>query len=84
MPKMKTTKTAAKRFKKTGTGQAPPPAGDAPAPVREEAVDAHPPPRRRWSTCTPATPRRSSASSASAEPTTDRPTTTRGDTTWHV
>ena len=45
MPKMKTSKTAAKRFKKTGTRQAAPGAGDAPAPVREEAVDAHAPPR---------------------------------------
>ena len=47
MPKMKTSKTAAKRFKTTGTGRLRRAAGDAPAPVREEAVDAHPPPRRR-------------------------------------
>jgi hypothetical protein len=68
MPKMKTSKTAAKRFKQDRDGQAPPPPAEPPAPVREEALDAHASSGRRWSTCTRATRRRSSASSASADP----------------
>ena len=68
MPKMKTCKTAAKRFRKTGTGKLRRHAVDAPAPVREEAVHPHPAPRRLRRRCTRATPRRSSGCSASAEP----------------
>ena len=55
MPKMKTSKTAAKRFKKTGTGKLRHEQANAPAPVREEGVDAHASPRRPMPTCTPAT-----------------------------
>ncbi len=46
MPKMKTSKTAAKRFKKTGTGTSAPRAGHASAPVRKEVVHSDPAPGR--------------------------------------
>ena len=51
MPKMKTSKTAAKRFKKTGPASCAA-AGDPPAPVREEAVDAAPAASPPTPTCT--------------------------------
>ena len=49
MPKMKTNKTAAKRFRKTGTGKLRRLPVHAPAPVREEALHAHAAPRRHAS-----------------------------------
>ena len=45
MPKMKTSKTAAKRFKKTGNGQAASRAAEQPAQVRVEDVDPQASPR---------------------------------------
>ena len=42
MPKMKTDRGAAKRFKITGHGQDPPPPGQPVAPAREEVVSAGP------------------------------------------
>ena len=47
MPKMKTDRGAAKRFKVTGTGQDPPPQGQPLAPAREEVSRPHPSPRAR-------------------------------------
>ena len=43
MPKMKTHRGAAKRFKVTGHGQDPAPQGEPLAPAREEVEPAHPP-----------------------------------------
>jgi hypothetical protein len=67
MPKMKTSKTAAKRFSKTGTGK-----------LRrlqqnrqhlfEKKPSTRPVVSTAWSRCTPATRRRSSACSQSADP----------------
>ena len=52
MPKMKTSKTAAKRFKIDRHRPHPAPAGDAPAPVREEDVDRGPAASLPTPTCT--------------------------------
>ena len=67
MPKMKTSKTAAKRFRR------PAPASSAACSRTASTCSRRSRPRApvastAWSTCTPATPRRSSACSASADP----------------
>ena len=83
MPKMKTSKTAAKRFKVTGTGRL----------RREQAMRQHlfekkssraPAAWRPTSTSTRPTSRRSSGSSAPADPATGHRTTKRVSTRWHA
>ena len=82
MPKMKTTKTAAKRFKKTGTGKL-----RRQQSMRQHLFEKKPSTRtRRLDGDGRRAPRRrearSSACSASAEPP-DRPTRSKGDDRWH-
>ena len=64
MPKMKTHRGAAKRFKITGTGKILRRAGVPQPHAREEAVDAHAPPQAARPRSPAATRRASSACSA--------------------